>query len=319
MRITSIPRAVATLLAFATLGSAHPALALAEGLRWPVDGTVVTEFHTGSDPYAAGQHRGIDIAADLGTTVVSPTTGEVTYSGRLPDGGETVTLRANGLLFSHLHLATRAVKRGESVVAGSPLGAVGVTGKRSTEEPHLHFSVRDAGTKKYIDPMSLLPPRQPAMPAPVVPQIVAPQVEARVERRAAREAKNPRRQLREQPRVVLPAERPAAVAVKEVARPKRQPARAASADLEAPSPIPSKAIDESRAEPAPRSIEPSRPATQGQNQSRLRTALLAGAALLVAMLVARSRRRRQPEIPPAPVTKQDPAPNSNVIEFTRAS
>src|SRR5947199_9592054 len=37
---------------------------------WPVRGQVITPYRTGADPYAAGQHRGIDIASPVGTPVV---------------------------------------------------------------------------------------------------------------------------------------------------------------------------------------------------------------------------------------------------------
>ena len=33
---------------------------------WPVDGPVLRPFVLGDDPYAAGQHRGIDIGATAG-------------------------------------------------------------------------------------------------------------------------------------------------------------------------------------------------------------------------------------------------------------
>ena len=39
---------------------APPALAW----TWPADGPVLRAFSFGGDPYAAGQHRGIDVAAE---------------------------------------------------------------------------------------------------------------------------------------------------------------------------------------------------------------------------------------------------------------
>ena len=32
----------------------------APGWRWPVSGAVITGYRNGDDPYAGGQHRGID-------------------------------------------------------------------------------------------------------------------------------------------------------------------------------------------------------------------------------------------------------------------
>jgi len=51
---------------------------------WPVEGTVLRPFVFGSDPYAAGQHRGIDVAGDPGTNVESPAPGEVSFAGTVP-------------------------------------------------------------------------------------------------------------------------------------------------------------------------------------------------------------------------------------------
>ena len=57
------------LLAFAAfLVFAPPAHA---SWSWPVQGEVITQYRNGADPYAGGQHRGIDIAAAAGTPVVA--------------------------------------------------------------------------------------------------------------------------------------------------------------------------------------------------------------------------------------------------------
>lgn len=128
---------------------------------WPVDGDVLTPFRNGDDPYAAGQHRGIDIAAAAGTSVRAATSGEISYAGRLPDSGVCVTVRSagGGHLVSYLHLSSLAVKRGDSVAAGAIVGRSGVTGSRSVAAPHLHLSVRVTATGAYVDPLPLLGPR----------------------------------------------------------------------------------------------------------------------------------------------------------------
>jgi hypothetical protein len=40
--------------------------ATAGAWTWPTDGPVLRPFSLGSDPYAGGQHRGIDIGGDVG-------------------------------------------------------------------------------------------------------------------------------------------------------------------------------------------------------------------------------------------------------------
>ena len=37
--------------------------AAAERWRWPVRGEILTPFHVAANPFAGGQHRGVDIAA----------------------------------------------------------------------------------------------------------------------------------------------------------------------------------------------------------------------------------------------------------------
>jgi hypothetical protein len=145
-----------------------PVTALAAGdWRWPVSGEVLTHYRNGEDPYAAGQHRGIDIGAAEGTEVVSATPGVVRFAGVAGASGQTVSVRtADGRFdLSYLHLSRLGVREGERLEAGAPLGAVGVSGERSATAPHLHFGVREAGTEHaYRDPLELLGPR-PAAPA----------------------------------------------------------------------------------------------------------------------------------------------------------
>ena len=130
------------------------------GWSWPVRGAVITAYRNGSNPYASGQHRGIDIAAPVGTPALSATAGSVTFAGRVGWSGLVVSIRtADGRYdTSYLHLSSIAVRRGQVVRRGGRVGAVGTTGRRSARRPHLHFGVRDAGTRHYHDPLEFLPP-----------------------------------------------------------------------------------------------------------------------------------------------------------------
>ena len=138
---------------------------------WPLDGDVITPYRNGDDPYAAAQHRGIDIAGPVGARVAAASGGDVRFAGTAGSSGLTVSIRTTDGRFdtSYLHLSSLSVREGQSVSAGEPVGAVGTTGSRSASEPHLHFGVREAGTRHaYRDPLELLPPR-PAPPAPESP------------------------------------------------------------------------------------------------------------------------------------------------------
>ena len=134
---------------------------------WPVRGEVITPYRNGTDPYAAGQHRGIDIAAATGTPVVAAAGGEVRFAGTAGSSGLTVSVRtADGRYdTSYLHLSSTSVREGDRVAAGQSLGAVGATGTRSSTAPHLHFGVRDAGSRHaYHDPLGFLPPPTTTQP-----------------------------------------------------------------------------------------------------------------------------------------------------------
>jgi Peptidase family M23 len=152
----------ATLLTFLSL----PQAARAEWI-WPLRGDVITPYRNGDDPYASGQHRGIDIAGDTGAPVVAATGGEVRFAGTAGSSGLTVSVRTADGRFdtSYLHLSSVAVREGERIAAGDSIGAVGTTGVRSAAAPHLHFGVRDAGSRHaYHDPLRFLPP--PTAPQP---------------------------------------------------------------------------------------------------------------------------------------------------------
>jgi peptidase M23-like protein len=188
------------------------AAADARGWAWPVRGRVITTYaNDNGKPYAGGMHRGIDIAAPVGTVVVAARAGEVTYAGALGSAGVTVAVRTGDYATSYLHLAKASVARGDRVASGQRIGAVGTTGRRSKAAPHLHFGVRLASRERfYVDPLTLLPPLAASeggtAPDPVPARAPARPQPARVPVRA----------------MPLPAPEPAA---SHAPRPHRQPAR----------------------------------------------------------------------------------------------
>lgn len=232
------------------LAGAPPALA---AWSWPLPGEVITPYRNGSDPYAGGQHRGIDIAGEVGDPVCAAEGGTVSFAGTAGSSGLTITVRTADGRFdtSYLHLSATAVGEGDRVAAGDRIGAVGVSGKRSAERPHLHFGVRDAGIRHaYRDPLSLLPAR-PVAPAPEPPAAAPVTAPAPVAPRPAPEPvrrPSPARRPEPQPRRVpspRTAPRPGAV-------PRRVPARTRRAPAAEPRPQSADGLAvESRPAPAP--------------------------------------------------------------------
>ena len=60
---------------------------------WPTGGPVVRPFSLGPDAYAAGQHRGVDVQADVGEAVLAPAAGTISFAGTVPTHGFTVTIQ----------------------------------------------------------------------------------------------------------------------------------------------------------------------------------------------------------------------------------
>ena len=151
----------------------QPALAW----TWPVDGPVLKEFSLGDDPYAAGHHRGIDIAAPAGAPVRAPAAGTVSFAGTVPGGGRAVTIRtADGYAVTLLHLGALGVGRSTTVGEGDAVGLVGPSGVAEHAEPYVHLGVRLAADPNgYVNPLSLLPSRAVPAPEPAPEPVVEPE------------------------------------------------------------------------------------------------------------------------------------------------
>jgi Peptidase family M23 len=154
---------------------APPALAW----TWPADGPVLRAFSFGDDPYAAGQHRGIDVAGEADAPVRAPAAGVVSFAGTVPGGGRTVTLQtADGYSVTLVHLGTIRVAREAILAEGAPVGTIGPTGDLEHVEPYVHLGIRlTSDAQGYLDPLSFLPsarPTAPASPAPSADPVPAP-------------------------------------------------------------------------------------------------------------------------------------------------
>jgi len=148
--------------------SAAPAVAT-PGWKWPVSGPVLQRFALGPDPFARGQHRGIDIGAPAGDRVRAPCTGRVRFAGSVGRAGRTVSLACGRYVVSQQGLAAIAVRAGTSISAGSTIGIAGLR--------PLHLGVRiEAERFGYVDPLSLLPGDLPVRrgPGPSPPLDAAP-------------------------------------------------------------------------------------------------------------------------------------------------
>ena len=141
---------------------------------WPTDGDVLKPFVLGGDAYAAGQHRGLDVAGSEGSPVRAPAGGTVSFAGSLPTYGRGVTIQtADGYAVTLVHLGSIGVAKGDVVAEGASIGTVGWSGDAEHAVPSIHLGVRVASLAEgYVDPLGLLPPRP--VPAPPPAQAPAP-------------------------------------------------------------------------------------------------------------------------------------------------
>jgi hypothetical protein len=144
-------------------------VAAAQAWTWPADGPVLRPFSFDrAHPYAAGQHRGIDLGAPSGADVRAPAGGTVTFTGTVPTGGKTVSIETtDGYTATLLHLGSIGVRKGQAVTEGSVVGTIGPSGVMTGTNPFVYFGVRRTSDDQgYVDPLKFLPSR-PAAQAPV--------------------------------------------------------------------------------------------------------------------------------------------------------
>ena len=121
---------------------------------WPVAGPIIRGFDPPASPFGSG-HRGIDIAVALGTPILAPAPGTVTFAGKV--GGHLfVTLdHGAGLESTYSWVDALAVRKNDVVAAGMTIATSGA-GHPGGAIASLHLGVKlhDA----YVDPLVYLGP-----------------------------------------------------------------------------------------------------------------------------------------------------------------
>jgi murein DD-endopeptidase MepM/ murein hydrolase activator NlpD len=114
---------------------------------------ITATFGTGGSLWSS-DHTGLDFAAAYGSPVVSVARGVVTeaaYAGAY--GNRVIVTHPDGTETWYCHMDSFAVSEGESVDAGSQVGALGMSG--NTTGPHLHLEVRPSPDVP-VDPYAAL-------------------------------------------------------------------------------------------------------------------------------------------------------------------
>ncbi|MBR4993963.1 MAG: peptidoglycan DD-metalloendopeptidase family protein [Lachnospiraceae bacterium] len=95
-------------------------------------------------------HNGVDLASPSGSKILAAYDGIVVAADYTSVMGNYIMIdHGDGLYTVYMHASALYVSKGDIVIKGEHIAAVGSTG-RSTG-PHLHFSVRKNG--EYVDPM----------------------------------------------------------------------------------------------------------------------------------------------------------------------
>ena len=121
----------------------------------PTQGRLSSGFGGRTSPFTRRYHvhKGVDIAVDWQSPVVSTADGIVLKAGTKGAYGQTIIIaHGNRVETLYGHLTKIFVKEGQRVCRGQRIGLVGSTG-RSTA-PHLHYEVRLAGVQK--DPIPFI-------------------------------------------------------------------------------------------------------------------------------------------------------------------
>ncbi len=117
------------------------------GLASPVDGPVTAVFAP-VGRYAG--HWGIDLAADLGSSVGAAAPGRVSFAGTVVGNTAVTVDHGGGVVSTVSYLEAPFVTSGQMVATGQVVGTSGT----AHDVPGVHFSVRI--DHEYVDPGPLL-------------------------------------------------------------------------------------------------------------------------------------------------------------------
>ena len=110
---------------------------------WPVKGWLTAGFGHRRSPFTGQRqmHEGVDISNTVGTPVIAPADGIVTYTGPLGAFGIVVSVNhGNKISTFYAHLQQHKVAQGQRVRRGDVIGLVGATGRATG--PHLHYEIQ---------------------------------------------------------------------------------------------------------------------------------------------------------------------------------
>ena len=118
---------------------------------WPVKGWLTAGFGHRRSPFTGQRqmHEGVDISNSVGTSIVAPAEGIVSYAGPLGGFGNVVSIdHGHKISTFYAHLQRHKVSRGQRVKRGDVIASLGTTGR--VTGPHLHYEIQVGGSA--VDP-----------------------------------------------------------------------------------------------------------------------------------------------------------------------
>ncbi len=125
-----------------------------QGWQWPLvpQPSVERGFDAPDRPWLPG-HRGVDLRAAVGQSVLAPAAGRVTFSGSLAGRGVVVVAHPNGLRSTFEPVVT-GLPVGQNVAPGQRVAQVSGVSGHCARAVCLHWGVLRGRT--YLDPLSFL-------------------------------------------------------------------------------------------------------------------------------------------------------------------
>lgn len=120
----------------------------------PLSGKVTSEFgeREVTSKVMSADHKGIDIAANSGTSIKAAMTGTVSVAEENSEYGKFIKIVNGDVMTVYAHCKKLKVKVGDKIKKGQIIATVGSTG--NSTGPHLHFEIRFKN--RYINPRNVI-------------------------------------------------------------------------------------------------------------------------------------------------------------------
>ena len=120
---------------------------------WPIKGVITSRFGNRTPTeIVTANHKGLDIAGNIGDNIVSAMEGTVVQYSEEGDYGKHLRIQNGEVITLYANCSELLVQEGSTVKQGDVIAKVGATGRATG--PHLHFEIRR--DDRFINPELIL-------------------------------------------------------------------------------------------------------------------------------------------------------------------